>query len=51
MGFVRPIERYLDRRALCSVGAGRDYRDAMPVSGIRLGVLDERLDVRITVEQ
>lgn len=38
-------ERYV-RLAL-----GRDYRDAMPVSGIRLGVLDERLDVRITVEQ
>lgn len=30
---------------------GRDYRDAMPISGIRFGVLDERLDVRITVEQ
>lgn len=30
---------------------GRDYRDAMPVSGITFGQVDERLDVRITVEQ
>ncbi|RFC67310.1 MULTISPECIES: transglutaminase family protein [Mesorhizobium] len=33
------------------IAVGRDYRDAMPVSGIRLGVADERLAVRITVEQ
>lgn len=30
---------------------GRDYRDAMPISGITFGRVDERLDVRITVEQ
>ncbi|MCO5066096.1 MAG: transglutaminase family protein [Rhizobiaceae bacterium] len=33
------------------IAVGRDYREAMPVSGIRLGVADERLAVRITVEQ
>ncbi|HEV7255678.1 MAG TPA: transglutaminase family protein [Mesorhizobium sp.] len=33
------------------VAAGRDYRDAMPVSGIRLGQAAEHLAVRITVEQ
>lgn len=33
------------------VAYGRDYRDAMPVSGITFGHVDERLDVRITVEQ
>lgn len=33
------------------IAMGRDYHDAMPVSGIRLGVADERLAVRITVEQ
>lgn len=33
------------------IAVGRDYRDAMPVSGIRQGVADERLAVRITVEQ
>lgn len=30
---------------------GRDYRDAMPVSGITFGRTEEHLDVRITVEQ
>lgn len=30
---------------------GRDYRDAMPVSGVTFGRADERLEVRITVEQ
>lgn len=30
---------------------GRDYHDAMPVSGITFGRTEERLDVRITVEQ
>lgn len=30
---------------------GRDYRDAMPISGITFGNAEERLDVRITVEQ
>lgn len=33
------------------IAYGRDYRDAMPVSGITFGHVDERLDVRITVEQ
>ncbi|MET0942935.1 MAG: transglutaminase family protein [Mesorhizobium sp.] len=33
------------------VATGRDYRDAMPVSGIRLGKGEEQLEVRITVEQ
>ena len=33
------------------VATGRDYRDAMPVSGIRLGTAEEQLEVRITVEQ
>jgi len=33
------------------LAVGRDYRDAMPISGVRLGVPDEQLDVRITVEQ
>lgn len=42
---ISPDERYV------RIAVGRDYRDAMPVSGIRLGVADERLDVRITVEQ
>jgi transglutaminase-like putative cysteine protease len=33
------------------VATGRDYRDAMPVSGIRLGKAQEQLAVHITVEQ
>jgi transglutaminase-like putative cysteine protease len=33
------------------VATGRDYREAMPVSGIRLGQAEEQLAVRITVEQ
>lgn len=33
------------------VAIGRDYRDAMPISGIRYGVVDERLDVSISVAQ
>lgn len=33
------------------LAVGRDYRDAMPVSGIVLGGATERLAVRITVEQ
>ncbi len=33
------------------VATGRDYRDAMPVSGIRLGQAEEQLAVHITVEQ
>jgi transglutaminase-like putative cysteine protease len=33
------------------VATGRDYREAMPVSGIRLGQAQEQLAVHITVEQ
>lgn len=33
------------------VATGRDYRDAMPVMGIRLGQAQEELAVQITVEQ
>ncbi|HEY5819073.1 MAG TPA: transglutaminase family protein [Mesorhizobium sp.] len=40
-----PDERYV------RLAIGRDYRDAMPTSGILLGHAIERLDVRITVEQ
>ena len=42
---ISPDERYV-RLAL-----GRDYRDAMPVSGIRQGAAREQLAVDITVEQ
>ena len=42
---ISPDERYV------RMAAGRDYRDAMPVSGIRLGQAEEQLAVRITVEQ
>jgi transglutaminase-like putative cysteine protease len=42
---MSPDERYV------TIAVGRDYRDAMPVSGFRLGQADERLEVRITVEQ
>ena len=42
---ISPDGRYV------RIATGRDYRDAMPVSGIRQGVADERLDVLITVEQ
>lgn len=42
---VCPDENYV------RLGVGRDYRDAMPVSGIRLGSGAEHLAVRITVEQ
>jgi transglutaminase-like putative cysteine protease len=40
-----PDERYV------RVAVGRDYRDAAPVSGIRLGQAAEALAVRISVEQ
>lgn len=40
-----PDERYV------RLAAGRDYRDAMPISGIILGSANERLAVQITVEQ
>lgn len=33
------------------LATGRDYRDAMPVSGIRIGSANEHLAVHITVEQ
>ena len=42
---ISPDERYV------RVATGRDYRDAMPVSGIRLGQAKEQLAVTITVEQ
>lgn len=42
---MSPDERYV------RLATGRDYRDAMPVSGIRLGSAQEHLAVRITVEQ
>ncbi|MEQ1944430.1 transglutaminase family protein [Mesorhizobium sp. VNQ89] len=42
---ISPDERYV------RMAVGRDYRDAMPVSGIRLGWAEEQLAVSITVEQ
>ena len=42
---ISPDGRYV------RLATGRDYRDAMPVSGIRLGAAQERLEVHITVEQ
>lgn len=42
---ISPDERYV------RLAVGRDYRDAMPISGIILGAANERLAVRITVEQ
>jgi transglutaminase-like putative cysteine protease len=42
---MSPDERYV------RVAVGRDYRDAAPVSGIRLGQAAEKLAVRISVEQ
>ncbi|HEV2901335.1 MAG TPA: transglutaminase family protein [Pseudaminobacter sp.] len=42
---ISPDERYV------RLATGRDYRDAAPVSGIRLGQAAEQLAVRITVEQ
>lgn len=42
---ISPDERYV------RVATGRDYRDAMPVSGIRLGQSREQLAVSITVMQ
>ena len=42
---ISPDERYV------RVATGRDYRDATPVSGIRLGWAEEQLAVTITVEQ
>ena len=42
---ISPDDRYV------RVATGRDYRDAMPISGIRLGGAQEQLEVHITVEQ
>lgn len=42
---ISPDERYV------RLAVGRDYRDAMPVSGIRLGDGREHLEVHLTVEQ
>jgi len=42
---ISPDERYV------KVATGRDYRDASPVSGIRLGQAQEQLAVIVTVEQ
>lgn len=42
---ISPDGRYV------RLATGRDYRDAMPVSGIRQGGAQERLEVHITVEQ
>jgi transglutaminase-like putative cysteine protease len=42
---ISPDERYV------RLATGRDYRDAMPVSGILLGQAEEQLAVKITVEQ
>lgn len=42
---VCPDDRYV------RLATGRDYRDAMPVSGIRHGSGEERLAVSVTVEQ
>jgi len=42
---ISPDTRYV------RLAVGRDYRDAMPVSGIRIGAAHEQLEVNITVEQ
>lgn len=42
---ISPDDRYV------RLATGRDYRDAMPISGIRLGQAQEQLEVLITVEQ
>jgi transglutaminase-like putative cysteine protease len=42
---ISPDQRYV------RIAVGRDYQDAMPISGIRLGQAEERLAVAITVEQ
>ena len=42
---ISPDERYV------RLAVGRDYREATPVSGIRLGQAAEQLAVVITVEQ
>ncbi|WP_312794398.1 transglutaminase family protein [Tianweitania sp.] len=42
---ISPDERYV------RLATGRDYNDACPVSGFRLGEAVERLEVHVTVEQ
>lgn len=42
---ISPDDRYV------RTATGRDYRDALPVSGIRLGRGEEHLEVTVTVEQ
>ena len=42
---ISPDERYV------RLAVGRDYNDASPVSGFRLGEAAERLEVHVTVEQ
>lgn len=42
---ISPDERYV------RMAVGRDYSDAVPVSGIRLGQAQEQLAVSVTVEQ
>lgn len=42
---IAPDGRYV------RLATGLDYRDAMPVSGIRMGQAQEQLEVHITVEQ
>ncbi len=42
---ISPDMRYV------KIAVGRDYRESQPVSGIRMGQGDERLAVRVTVEQ
>ncbi|ODT07200.1 MAG: transglutaminase [Mesorhizobium sp. SCN 65-20] len=42
---ISPDERYV------RVAVGRDYREAMPISGILIGRAEEQLAVHITVEQ
>jgi transglutaminase-like putative cysteine protease len=42
---ISPDDRYV------RLAVGRDYHDASPVSGFRLGNSTERLDVHVTVEQ
>lgn len=42
---ISPDERYV------RLAIGRDYHDASPISGLRMGESPERLAVRVTVEQ
>lgn len=42
---ICPDERYV------SIAVGLDYREAAPISGLRFGNADERLDVSVHIEQ